>query len=90
MISTNAIRKIGVMTTLWKTAVACFAGLFSLVIFCADYDELDDPDRRPDPVTLAISAATDSSVTLRWTRCTDDEFARYELYYGTKRHRGPQ
>lgn len=71
------------MTTLWKTVIVCFAGSLPLIFFCADYDELDDPDRKPDPVTLAISEVTDSSVTLHWSRCVDEEFAKYELYYGT-------
>jgi hypothetical protein len=50
---------------------------------CADYDLLDDPERKPEPVELEIIAVTDSSVTVRWTQCRDEDFRQYAVYYGT-------
>lgn len=51
--------------------------------YCADYDLMEDTDRKPDSVELSIIDVTDSSVTLGWTRCDDEEFRSYEVYYGT-------
>jgi hypothetical protein len=57
--------------------------LFVLALTCADYEMLDELEEDPDAVTLAISNVTDSSVTLRWTKYRDDDFSRYEVYFGT-------
>ena len=57
--------------------------MMALFASCADYDLLEDPDRTPDPVVLEITAVTDSSVTVRWTQCRDDDFKQYAVYYGT-------
>ncbi|MBN1575032.1 MAG: fibronectin type III domain-containing protein [Chitinispirillaceae bacterium] len=70
------------MNTKRTLAAGCAASLL-LCLSCADYDLLDDPDREPDPVSLEIIAVSDSSVTLRWTRCDDDDFRQYAVYYGT-------
>lgn len=57
--------------------------LLLINLHCADYDLMDDPDREPDRVELSITDVTDSSVTLEWTRCDDEDFRSYEVYYGT-------
>ena len=57
--------------------------LILTIINCADYDLMEDPDRKPDRVELMITDVTDSSVTLEWTRCDDANFRSYEVYYGT-------
>ncbi len=54
-----------------------------IILSCADYEMIGDPDRTPDPVTLEIIVVTDSSVTLRWTQSKDEYFSRYVVYYGT-------
>lgn len=63
--------------------LGCITGFALLLSSCADYDLLEDPDETPDPVELEIIDVTDSSVTLRWERCNDEDFSRYEVYYGT-------
>jgi hypothetical protein len=54
-----------------------------LFLLCADYDLLEDPDKTPEPVSLEIIELTDSTVTVRWTQCRDEDFKQYEVYYGT-------
>lgn len=59
--------------------------IFILISFdCADYDLMEDPDRKPERVELEIIDVTDSSVTLEWTRYDDEDFSSYEVYYGTE------
>ncbi|HEX2957297.1 MAG TPA: fibronectin type III domain-containing protein [Chitinispirillaceae bacterium] len=56
--------------------------LLLLSVFCADYDLLDqDPPVPPDPVKVKISKFSDSSVTLNWSKCTNDSFLCYTVQY---------
>jgi hypothetical protein len=58
--------------------------LLLLSVFCADYDLLDkDPPVPPDPVSVKISKVTDSSVTINWSKCTNDSFLCYIVLYST-------
>lgn len=55
---------------------------FSLILIllnCADYDLLNEND--PDPVNLDITAVTDSTVSLKWTKSTAEDFKNYKVYY---------
>lgn len=57
------------------------APALALFISCADYDTLNiNP---PPAVTLSVASAQDSTVTLRWTQCTDENFKMYEVLYDT-------
>jgi len=49
---------------------------------CADYDTLGLQDP-PTPVNVWVEETTDSSVTVAWSRCHDDDFAQYAVYYDT-------
>ena len=53
--------------------------LFALLLSCADYDLLDSDD--PDPVKLSITSVSDSTVSLKWTRSTAEDFRNYKVYY---------
>lgn len=53
-----------------------------LLFACADYDLLDKEDEAPKQPDIRIVQVTDSSVTLRWTQCTDDNFQCYKVLYG--------
>jgi hypothetical protein len=64
------------------TLITAGIGMFVLGSGCADYDELDDPDRKPEAVDLEIIRVTDSTVTLRWTRNNEEDFRQYAVYYG--------
>jgi hypothetical protein len=68
-----------------NAAITKIAGvcLLLLTFTCADYDMLDDDNKEIDRVNLEITAATDSSVTLRWTKYRDDDFMNYVVLYGT-------
>jgi hypothetical protein len=54
---------------------------FILFIFCscADYELLNFGE--PDSVTLRISSATDSTVTLNWSKSFDTDFKNYKVFY---------
>jgi hypothetical protein len=57
--------------------------LLLIFAFCADYDLLDkDPPVPPDPVKVSINKVTDSSVTINWSKCTNDSFLCYIVLYG--------
>lgn len=53
--------------------------LSALLLSCADYDLLDSDD--PDPVKLQITSVSDSTVSLKWTRSTAEDFRNYKVYY---------
>ena len=63
--------------TLWLPMILFTCTL--LAINCADYDILNEGD--PEPVKLEITAATDSTVTLRWTKSHDEYFSYYKVLY---------
>lgn len=50
---------------------------------CADYELLDDENKRIDAVKLSITKVTDSSVTLKWSRYMDNDFSHYVVLYST-------
>lgn len=50
-----------------------------LFCLCADYDLLNLGD--PENVILSITNVTDSTVTLKWSKCNDEDFSNYKVYY---------
>lgn len=56
--------------------------LMMMMISCADYDYQDD--NPPEPVDLSIISVTDSTVKLKWSQYTGDDFKNYRVYYNTK------
>ncbi len=61
---------------MWKKAVLVVALAFG----CADYDVLEEG---PDPVKVTVVSSTDSTVTVRWTMSTAEDFVKYSVYYST-------
>jgi hypothetical protein len=53
-----------------------------LLCSCADYELLNLGD--PEPVNLSIVAATDTTVSLCWSKSTDDGFKNYKVFYSRK------
>jgi hypothetical protein len=53
--------------------------LVGIFFSCADYD-LMEQSLHPDGVTLSITGVSDTSVTIRWTRYTGEDFQRYSVY----------
>ena len=56
--------------------------LMVLFISCADYELLNLGE--PESVQLQISAVTDSTVSLVWSKSHDEDFKNYKLYYSRK------
>lgn len=55
--------------------------LLGLLIGCTDWN-IDPQDiETPDPVTVSITAVTDTSVTIKWTESLDSKFLSYTVYY---------
>jgi len=46
---------------------------------CADYDLLDEDNALP-AVELSVKSVRDSTVTLSWTQCSDENFKNYKIY----------
>ncbi len=53
----------------------------AIIFGCADYETYEGD--KPDSVQLSTAAATDTSVSLRWTRAETGDFQRYEIWYDT-------
>lgn len=52
-----------------------------LILFsCADYDLLDNENALP-AVDLSVGPVRDSTVTVAWTQCRDENFKNYKVYY---------
>lgn len=63
-----------------KKAIVIFIGM-ALFFTCADYNLQDDDD--PSDTKLFVSSILDQGVVLRWSKCTDDNFASYRVYVDT-------
>jgi len=50
------------------------------LITCSDYHLLGN-DEPPEKVEVRIETISDTSVTLTWTECSDDDFRFYYVYY---------
>ncbi len=55
--------------------------LVGLLIGCTDWNIDPEDIETPDPVTVTITAVTDSSVTINWTESLDSKFLSYTVYY---------
>jgi hypothetical protein len=51
-----------------------------LMFSCADYDLLDDETAFP-AVELSVKSVRDSTITLSWTQCREENFKNYTIYY---------
>jgi hypothetical protein len=62
------------------TRISLLPALLFLVFSCADYDLLDEENALP-AVELSVQSVRDSTVTLSWTQCRDENFRNYKIYY---------
>ncbi len=68
--------KMGVVSAVfWVPAV------FLLMSGCADYSSFYEDEEPPEGVTLYADSATDSSITVHWTKNNDEDFLSYMIFY---------
>jgi len=59
--------------------ITMLSGLLALFFACADYDLYND--NKPPESQLSVADVHDTTVALRWTQCTDENFKNYKVYF---------
>lgn len=67
---------------MYRTKTLIGISLVLYILSCADYSLLENTDP-PPAASLSVSGVKDSTVTIHWSLCTDENFASYRIYYDT-------